>query len=114
LRAPRFKLHLVVRYRRVEDAEWRGGETENISHSGVLIRAADPIEVDTRVELRVRLALAAQEREPAEVCCRGRVVRTVPPGDDRAWPGSAIAIEQYDFVPPGVSFSMESSPESVS
>jgi len=95
---------LSVRYRRVEDREWRRGETENISHSGVLIRGENPIAVDTRVEICVRLAIASAERDQAEVRCRGRVVRTVPPCERRAWPGCAVAIEQYDFLPPNADF----------
>jgi len=95
---------LSVRYRRVEDREWRRGETENISHSGVLIRGEKPIAVDTHVEICVRLASVAAQRNEAEVRCRGRVVRTLPPCDRRAWPGCAVAIEQYDFLPPSAEF----------
>lgn len=110
LRAPRFPLHLAVRYKRVADDEWRRGETENISHSGVLLRAADAIAVDTIVELRLRLAIATPERDAAEVSCLGRVVRTVPPCPERSWPGSAVAIERYDFLPPHTDVAIEPHP----
>ena len=55
MRAPRFPLRLAVRYRRIGDHEWRRGETENISRSGVLIRSDDPPELDATVELLVAL-----------------------------------------------------------
>ena len=103
-------MQLAVRYRRVDDDEWRRGETENISHTGVLMRVEDAIEIDTVVELRLRLAREIRGSEAAEVCCRGRVVRTVPPSGPSAWPGSAIAIQEYDFLPPQVGFLLDSHP----
>ena len=102
MRASRFPLHLLVRYRRVGDPEWRQGKTENISRSGVLFRAAELVLPDTDVELRLALPVAAPGREPPEVSCRGRVVRTVSPSENEPWPGSAIVIEHYDFLPPPV------------
>jgi len=99
VRAPRFPLQLSVRYRTVEDREWRRGETENISHSGVLLRTADALDVNTIVELRVHLAMPNPGGEAAEVSCLGRVVRTEPPCPKRAWPGTAVVIEKYDFLP---------------
>lgn len=99
MRAPRFPLQLSVRYRKIGDREWRRGETENVSRSGALIRLADPLEVDASVELRLTLEVPAPGADAAEVRCRGRVVRSVSPSEHHAWPGSAIAIEQYDFEP---------------
>ena len=99
VRAPRFPLHLSVRYRTVEDREWRRGETENISHSGVLLRTADALDVNTIVELRLHLSMTNPPSETAEVSCLGRVVRTLPPCSKRALPGTAVAIEKYDFLP---------------
>jgi len=101
---------LAVRYRRVDDAEWRRGETENISHTGVLMRVEDPIEIDTLVELRLPLARGLKGSQSAEVCCRGRVVRTVAPSEHSGRPGSAVAIEHYDFLPPSADFLLESHP----
>jgi hypothetical protein len=103
MRAPRFPLHLSVRYKTGDDAEWHRGETENISRSGVLFRAEHSPGVDTPVELRLLLDKRNGHSEPAEVRCRGRVVRTVPPRDEETWPGAAIVIEQYDFIPPNES-----------
>jgi len=91
---------LSVRYRRIGDSEWRRGETENISRSGVLIRGEDPLEVDASVELLMALDVRSAGLESAEVRCSGRVVRTVSPSDDYTWPGSAVVIEQFNFLPP--------------
>jgi hypothetical protein len=99
MRAPRFPLHLSVRYRRVGDRQWRRGETENISRSGVLIRGEDPLEIDTTVEIMVALAVRSAAAASGEVQCSGRVVRTVSPASGEALPGSAVLIENYNFLP---------------
>src|SRR5438132_600449 len=101
MRATRFPLGLQVRYRRMDQSEWRVGNTENISHSGALVRVASSGSLDPEAELEVRFVLpAAPTGERAEIACRGRVVRTVSPTDAWPWPGFALAIERYDFLPP--------------
>jgi hypothetical protein len=100
MRAPRFPLHLVLRYRRIGEDTWRQAQTENISRSGVLFRTEDPFEVNTPVELSMVLATGVVRRDAAEVLCRGRVVRTVAPTENAEAPGSAVAIEDYAFHPP--------------
>lgn len=100
MRAPRFPLHLPVRYRRLGDHQWRRGETENISRSGVLIRSDDPPELDATVELLVALDVRKTGADAGEVLCSGRVVRYVSPSDNHSRPGSAVAIEQFNFLPP--------------
>jgi hypothetical protein len=98
MRAPRFPLHLAVRYRAVGNAEWRQGKTENISSSGVLLQGPYPLQPDTAVEFMLALATATGPR--TEISCRGRVVRMVDPMDRLKPPAFAVAIEQYDFIPP--------------
>ena len=98
MRAPRFPLHLSVRYRRVGDRQWRRGETENISRSGVLIRGEDPLEIDATVELMVALAVRRTAATGGEVQCSGRVVRTISPASGQSLPGSAVLIENYSFL----------------
>ena len=98
MRAPRFRLDLTVRYRPVGDLEWRQAKTGNISSSGVLLRVEDPLPLDTRLELRVALALSDQTPRNGEVSCVGRVVRLVStPMDDTH--GFAVAIDEYAFQP---------------
>jgi hypothetical protein len=104
MRAQRYALHLSLRYRRIGEAAWRPGHTENISRSGILFRTDDPVEVDTPVEVSVVLATAPAQRDAAEVVCRGRVVRVVPPQENAGVPGSAVVIEEYAFLPPSAPF----------
>ena len=100
MRAPRFPLHLVVRYRRIGEEVWRQAQTENISRSGVFFRTDEPFDVNTPVELSMVLATGAVQHDAAEVLCRGRIVRTVSSTDNAEPPGSAVVIEDYAFLPP--------------
>jgi hypothetical protein len=79
------------------DSEWHEGKSENISHSGVLFRGEDALEIDTPVEIRLMLSTTDSESGPSEVTCRGRVVRTIPSGNDCSAPVVAVTIECYEF-----------------
>jgi hypothetical protein len=103
MRAPRYTLHLSLRYRRIGEAAWHRGQTQNISRSGVFFQSDDPIELNAPVELSVVLATGPVARDAAEVHCRGRVVRTVAPLENDGVPGSAVVIEDYAFLPPPAS-----------
>ena len=100
MRAPRFPLHLVLRYRRIGEEVWRQTQTENVSRSGVFFRTDDPFELNTPVELALVLATGPVPRDAAEVLCRGRVVRSVSRAENADAPGSAVVIEDYAFLPP--------------
>lgn len=104
MRAPRFPLQLSVRYRLVGAPGWLCGTTENISRSGVLIRSDDPIELHEPVELRVEMARLASGTEPAEIWCRGRVVRAVSQVNGQTCVGYAVALEEYSLLPPSPRF----------
>lgn len=94
-RAPRFAVHLPVRYRSVGAAHWREGQIENISCSGILFWTDRLLAVDTPVEMSFVLPLAGME---PGIVCRGRVVRTVLPKAGDAHPGVAATISSYQFV----------------
>ena len=61
-RAPRFPLEFPLRYRASEDSPWRNGHGTNISRSGVLFSAEQPLRLRAPLELdgRARLRLAAR------------------------------------------------------
>jgi hypothetical protein len=92
VRAHRFALQVPLRYRTLDDPVWRDGRTVNISRTGVLFLAADGLQVDTPVEMSLQLRVADL---PTEVCCHGRVVRAVPPGDKGVSPVLAATIADY-------------------
>jgi hypothetical protein len=56
------------------------------------------LQPDTAVEFMLALASATGPR--TEISCRGRVVRMVEPMNLQKHTGFAVAIEQYDFLPP--------------
>jgi hypothetical protein len=100
MRASRFPLHLPLLYRPIGQPDWRDGTIENISHSGVLFRVDDVLQLNTGVEFRLRLPGTPAANGTPEVSCRGRVVRAIPGADDHPAPELAVAIEEYDFVRP--------------
>lgn len=89
-----------MRYRVTGNLAWRDGRTVNISDSGVLFRAEDPLVVDTRIEIRLVLPSPATEGSQPEISCQGRIVRTLPPTEPDMRPGLAAAIEEYKFLRP--------------
>ena len=100
-RAPRFSLHLPLRYRAVGQDGWHAGRTLNISRTGVLFRSEHLLGVDTPVEI----ALTLHPPGPGpEVLCHGRIVRSLAPSEADTRPGLAATIAQYCIVRgPGIS-----------
>lgn len=95
-RARRFGLHLRVYYRELNGQEWFEGWTENISRTGMLFVCTAPFRVDAVVELRLLLAAGVgKEDHPAEVLCKGTVVRVEQMGGLNALTAMAVAIHPY-------------------
>ena len=98
-RAPRYRLHIPLRYRPSGDPQWREGRTENISRSGVLFRTDHLMPLQTPIEMLLALpAEVGGGEEAATVICRGRIVRTEPAAgdkDDDARPAVAATIAGY-------------------
>lgn len=65
------------------------------------MRAADRVEVDACLELRLELPAIRSGDEAGEIWCRGRVVRIT---NTHTHDGYAVAIEQYDLLPPAARF----------
>jgi len=94
-RARRFALHLRVYFREVNGPEWFEGWTENISCTGMLFRCSAPFRVDTVLELKLQLAAGARDDYPAEVLCKGTVVRAEPVQGLDATTALAVTIHPY-------------------
>lgn len=96
-RAQRFNLQMSLRYR-MSNGDWSEGLTENISRSGVLFRAHEPLPANSQIELRVRMPWELTGSRAAEVLCKGRVVRVeVPVGQDSPL-ALAACIQDYRFL----------------
>lgn len=94
-RAPRFPVHVPVRYRSVGGTGWSEGRMENISRSGVFFWTTHLLAVETPLELLFALPLG--DMAPG-IVCRGRIVRTVSAAGREAAPGLAATISSYRFV----------------
>ena len=83
-RAVRFPIQTEIHYRPEGKAEWRTGETKNISRSGVLFNVTELLAVNTALELMFPLPTEIGSEAGAMVLCRGRIVRTIlPPSSDQ-------------------------------
>lgn len=77
-RKRRFPVHWSLEYRRVDDGEWRRGRTVNMSLSGVLFEAVEPLSANEEVELSIMFQTPGQRAASSVVRTRGSVVRTEP------------------------------------
>src|SRR5580700_356975 len=96
-RAQRFQLHLPLKYRRLDEEKWHSGETQNISRSGLLFQAEDPLQPNVILEINLVLPAEIAGLSPTEVICKGEVVRTVAANGEKMPPALAAKILQYHF-----------------
>jgi hypothetical protein len=99
-RAQRFAIQMHLRYRLSGDNKWWKGTIENISRSGVLFRGEGFAQPNTPLEMSFVLPHEIFGVQPAEVVCRGIVVRSEPPKGAQAFPALASTISYYRFVRP--------------
>jgi len=99
-RAKRFALRFPVYFRVPDSSTWLEGTTENISYTGMLFLAADSLAPETALELRLKFAVGSKGKDPAEIRCKGKVVRL----EQRIVPETPIAlgvaIRDYRIVGP--------------
>jgi two-component system, cell cycle sensor histidine kinase and response regulator CckA len=96
-RAQRFQLRLPLKYRQFDEEKWHAGETRNISRSGVLFQAENPLQPSVLLEISLVLPAEIAGLSPTEVVCRGQVVRTVTTDEERMPPALAAKILHYHF-----------------
>jgi hypothetical protein len=89
---------MPVLFRLPGEEEWREGITENVSRSGVLLRAAQALPERAAVEIRMALPAQIPGTQGASIICHAQVVRTVEPNTDPR-PGYAATIREYNLVP---------------
>jgi PAS domain S-box-containing protein len=96
-RAQRFHIQLPLRYRRLGEKQWHVGATENISRSGMLFQADEPLQPSAQLEINLVLPQEIAGLSSTEVVCRGEVVRTVEHRGETVSPVLAARILQYHF-----------------
>ena len=77
-RKRRFSVHWSLRYRRIDESEWHRGLTVNMSLSGVLFEALEPLSANDAVELSILFQTPGQRAASSVVRTSGYVVRTEP------------------------------------
>jgi PilZ domain len=100
-RERRLRHQVPVLYRVPGSEEWLEGVTENISRSGLLFRASNPLEVGSAIELAFEMPHEVTGDNDARVICEGSLVR-VETAATRDKKHSAFlmacAIKQYRFA----------------
>jgi hypothetical protein len=99
-RAQRFGIQVHLRYRLSGESKWWKGTTENISRSGVLFRGEEFAEPNTPLELSFVLPKEILRGRPAEVVCRGTVIRSERPKSAGVLPVLATTISHYRLIRP--------------
>jgi hypothetical protein len=99
-RARRLRWNVPIAYREKGKAstEWLHGTTENISHSGVLLRGEVAIEPETPIEMIFQMPSEVTGQAGSNVLCSGSVARSEN-GERRE--GShllAVTIAGYEFL----------------
>lgn len=97
-RARRFALHLPVYFRELDSPTWLEGTTENISYTGVLFLSSARLAPETTLDLRLKLAVGTEGMDPAEIRCKGAVVRLERRNGPEAPIALAVAIKDYRIV----------------
>jgi hypothetical protein len=97
-RARRFGVELPVRCRAFGETAWREGRTENISHTGMLFRTHELLDVHTPIEITFAMPPAIGGEAGAQIMCRGEIVRTTLAASTDAHPLLAARILEYRFV----------------
>ena len=90
-RGHRFTLQLPVRFRAAGDARWQLGTTENVSRSGVMIRAGSTPAAEAQVDVLIVLPRSGAEVSGC-LLGHGRVVR-------HGEAGFAVTVPRYSLRP---------------
>ena len=96
-RAQRFPVRIRILYCSLGGTDWCEGRTEDISHSGVLFAAEQPLPPKTEVEMRL-IVPPAGGGTGAEIVCRGSIVRVLPADDIGTFPRLAATITDYKIA----------------
>ncbi len=96
-RARRFPIRTLVRYRASGEADWKEGDSVNISSSGILFKAGESLPLQTMLDMLIIFPREVTGGEAANVECWGPVVRTEPPSDSDSRPAQAVCFRRYHF-----------------
>lgn len=95
-RAQRYAVPLPVLFRASGERVWREGQTENISKSGVLVRALHVLQPEATVEMLITIPENIPTPFAGATICRGRIVRAIGPSRLQERPAFAAAILEFE------------------
>jgi hypothetical protein len=101
-RAQRFDIQLRLSYRACGETAWHRGLIKNISCSGVLFSAEQPLKAKTPVEMIFEMPVEVGGEIGAEVAYRGEIVRSDSAPKDNAGILLAATIAEYNFMRGGM------------
>jgi CheY-like chemotaxis protein len=96
--APRFTVHLPMRYRIAGDEQWSAGTLENMSRSGLLFHADQALPARAQIEITLTLPLELAGRQAPEVLCKAEVVRLAKAKERVPAPAFAARILDYSLL----------------
>ncbi len=96
IRATRYSREIPSLYRVVGANYWQRGLTINISESGVLLQAASPLALHTRLEMTFQVSEPIGTFQVGQVACIGEVVRHAPRTEASPFPVAAKWVEFSD------------------
>lgn len=92
--APRFSLKLPMRYRPVGDSRWRDTTTRNLSSSGALFVAVEPLPPGRKLEIEISMIAAS----PLKACRLVGSSEVVRQGSEDAALLTAIRYLHYETL----------------
>jgi len=101
-RAFRFGLHVPVCFRARGQQDWRQGQTENMSRSGVLFSSDQTLKPQDDVEMLFVLPVASGDEGAVVLSCQGRVVRAVESETPAPPFRMAATFLRYQFLRPAL------------
>jgi PilZ domain len=97
-RARRLKSPIAVQFRLQDERDLHPGTIENISQSGLFLRAESSLLKGTVLEMFFEMPIEISGQHNARVLCTGEIVRISPPTENQSGTGCAVAIVDYKFV----------------
>lgn len=96
-RARRLKSPIPAQFRPQGESEFREATIENISQSGLFVRAENAAQEQEVLEMIFEMPVEISGQKNAKVLCMGKVVR-VSPQKESAVPAFAVSILDYHFL----------------
>ncbi len=97
-RARRLRSPIPVRFRNQGETDFHPGTIENVSQSGLFLRAEQSPYANDTLEMVFQMPIEISGQENAEVLCMGQVVRIATPAVPETTNGFAVAILDYHFL----------------